>query len=460
MAISITQQPTTPNLVNNNLVFEVTSSLYTNPQYQYVCDLKSNTGALIQRIKQQPNPSGYGVFDVGMILTSNVGPTDQVWTTPVPQTNTSSADQFTILFGEEYGTSVSSSVTIYNGITNATGGSPARTGSQYYYMLGGTLDPNDKVNWNWNSGSKYSNQQINDLEFDYQRGLTDMPATQSVRRYDWATISFLNGNLNGAANSATNAQDIFAMVVDQYNITGGLVIQNVYYNVSTGADNGGPRSTQSQLWSQVYTSQSLNTRLVHFPVGPRNIDEGAGLEADTAYYNVTFHEQFAGTSSYNPDGVYGSYRFDIVDANCGYDGARFAWKNKYGVWDYYTFPLAQTTIDNIERQTYKQTFVNFSTTATTVTYDKARRGNTQFINKITKNRTAETDWIDQETADAMLELFYSTDVYMQDQTPYTGLFFPVVVTNATLTEKTNPRSQKLFKYTLEYQLANDTQNRL
>jgi len=459
MAILISQQATTPNLANNNLVYEVTSSLYANPQYQYICDIKSGS-TLIQRIKQQPNPSGYGVFDIGSIITSNVGPTDQVWMTPTVQTQTTCAKQFTILFGEEYGTSVSSSVSIYNGITNATTGSPARSGSSYYYNLDGTLDPNDKVNWNWNSGSKYSNQQINDLEFNYQRGLTDMPATQSVRRYDWATISFLNGNLNGAANSATNAQDIFVMLVNQYDATGSLIIQNPYYNVSTGADNGGPRSTPSQLWSQVYTSQSQDTRLVHFPAGPRNIDEGAGLEAETAYYDVIFCEQFAGATGSNTDGVYGRYRFDIVDANCGYDGARFAWKNKYGVWDYYTFPLAQTTIDNIERQTYKQTFVNFSTTSTTVSYDRARRGDTQFVNKINKNRTAETDWIDQELADAMLELFYSTDVYMQDQTPYSGIWLPIVVTNATLTEKTNPRTQKLFKYTIEFTLANDTQNRL
>ena len=459
MAILISQQATTPNLANNNLVYEVTSSLYANPQFQYICDIKSGS-TLIQRIKQQPNPSGYGVFDIGMIVTSNVGPTDQVWMTPTVQTQTTCAKQFTVLFGEEYGTSVSSSVSIYNGITNAVTGSPARSGSSYYYNLDGTLDPNDKVNWNWNSGSKYSNQQINDLEFTYQRGLTDMPATQSVRIYDWATISFLNGNLNGAANSATNAQDVYAMVVDQYDATGSLLIQNIYYNVSTGADNGGPRATTTQLWSQVYTSQSQDTRLIHFPAGPRNIDEGAGLESGLAYYNVTFCEQFAGTSSINTDGIYGKYRFDIVDASCGYDGARFAWKNKYGVWDYYTFPLAQTTIDNIDRQTYKQTFVNFSTTSTTVSYDRARRGETQFVNKINKNRTAETDWIDQETADAMLELFYSTDVYMQDQTPYSGIWLPIVVTNATLTEKTNPRTQKLFKYTIEFTLANDTQNRL
>lgn len=458
MAILISQQPTTPNLVNNNLVFEVTSSLYANPQYQYVCDIKSGS-TLIQRIKQQPNPSGYGVFDVGTIMTSNVGPADQVWITPVPQTQTTSATQFTVLFGEEYGTSVSSSVTLYNGITTATSGSPAKSGSTYYYNLGGTLDPNDKVNWNWNSGSKYNNTLINDLTFNYQFGLTDMPATQSVRRYDWHTISFLNGNLHGAANSSTNAQDIFAMVVDQYDITGSLVIQNIYYNVSLGADNGGPRTNNTQLWAQVYTSQSAATRLIHWPVGPRNIDEGAGLEADTAYYTVKFCEQ-ATDAGVNGDGVYGTYRFDLVDANCGYDGARFAWKNKYGVWDYYTFPLAQTTLSNVERQTYKQTFVNFSTTGTTVSYDKARRGQTQFVNKIIRTRTAETDWIDQDTADAMLELFYSTDVYMQEQIPYSSTFLPVVVTNATITEKTNPRTQKLFKYTIEYTLANDTQNRL
>ena len=460
MAISITQQPTSPNLANNNLVYEVTSSLFANPQYQYICDIKSGS-ALIQRIKQQPNPSGFGVFDIGTIVSSNVGPTDQVWVTPVVQTQTTCAKQFTVLFGEEYGTSVSSSVQTYNGIVNNTTASvaPAKSGSNYYYNLDGTLDPNDKVNWNWNSSSFYSNQLIDDLTFNYQRGLTDMPATQSVRIYDWATISFLNGNLNGAANSATNAQDIFAMVVDQYDITGSLLIQNIYYNVSTGADNGGPRANNTQLWSQVYTSQSQETRLIHWPVGPRNIDEGPGLEAGIAYYTVKFCEQ-ATDGGANGDGVYGRYRFDIVDPNCGYDGARFAWKNKYGVWDYYTFPLAQTTLNNIDRQTYTQTFVNFSTTSTTVSYDRARRGQTQFVNIINKNRTAETDWIDQETADAMLELFYSTDVYMQDQTPYSGIWLPIVVTNATLTEKTNPRTQKLFKYTIEFTLANDTQNRL
>ena len=95
------------------------------PQFQYLCDIKTESGTLIQRLKQQPNPSGYGVFDIGMICSANLGPADQVWTIPLVQSQTTCAKQFKVFFGEEYGTSVSSSIQTYNGITNATTASVA-----------------------------------------------------------------------------------------------------------------------------------------------------------------------------------------------------------------------------------------------------------------------------------------------------------------------------------------------
>ena len=456
MSITINQQATSPNLVDNTILYTVNSNQIAQPQFQYLCDIKTSTGTLIQRIKQQPNPSGYGVFDVGMICSYNMGPSDQVWMTNVVQTQTNCAKQFQVLFGEEYGTSVSSSVSIYNGVTNVTGGlPPAQSGRTYYYMLGGTLDPNDKLNWNWPSSSKYYDTEINDSTFNYQVGLTDFPATQSIRRNDWATISTLNGNVHGATNSDEFAQDIYAMVVNQYDVTGSLVISNTYYNVSTGADNGGPRANSTQLWAQVYTLQSQETRLIHWPVGPKNIDEGPGLEADTSYYDVIFYEQ-ATDGFINDNGIYGKYRFEIVSPECGYDGVRFAWKNKYGVWDYFNFGLAQTTNDSIERNEFKQNFVNYSTSTGTVVYDKGRRGLSQYVNKINKLRTAESNWLTQDDADVIRELFFSTEVFIQNGVE----FLPVVIRNGGLTEKTNPRTQKLFKYTVEYQLANDTQNRI
>ena len=115
MAVTLQQYPTSPNMVNNNLVYTVTSTQVTQPQFQFVVDIKDESNTLIQRVKQQPNPSAKGVFDIGTILPSVLGPTDEAWKTTTPQTNSFSGGDFNIYFGEEYGTSVSSSVTLYNG---------------------------------------------------------------------------------------------------------------------------------------------------------------------------------------------------------------------------------------------------------------------------------------------------------------------------------------------------------
>ena len=135
----------------------------------------------------------------------------------------------------------------------------------------------------------------------------------------------------------------------------------------------------------------------------------------------------------------------------------FAYKNKYGVWDYYNFSLAETTVGTIDRQEYKQSFVNFSNTDNNVAYDRERRGRNNYYNEVNKRRTANSNYLTQTDADNLRELFYSTDVYVQQES---GEYFPVVVNNVNVTEKTNPRSQKLFRYTVEYQYANEDRSRL
>ena len=79
-----------------------------------------------------------------------------------------------------------------------------------------------------------------------------------------------------------------------------------------------------------------------------------------------------------------------------------------------------------------------------------------YYNEITKRHAVESDYLTQEFADNLRELFFSTNVYVQEGT----LFYPVVITNANVTEKTNARSQKLFRYTAEYQYANGERPRL
>lgn len=449
MAITINQQPTTPGIANSNLVFSVSSNQSTEPQFQYVVDIEDASNTLIQRVKQQPNPSEYGVFDFGQILPAQLGPTDRIWDTAVVAPNTASGADFKIYFGEEYGTSVSSSVTLYNG-ESATPGDPAKSGSGYYFMLDGFVNESALLNWNWASGSKYDEQNASDdVTFSHQNGLTTF-STQSIRLGDYHTISFLNGNLNGDP-STTAAQNVFAVTCKQYDSNDVQISSSVIYNETIYGSN-----PTGSLWVQVYTSQSEATRLVHFPAGPENwSDAGKPISSSCAYYTLTFNQQ--GTDGRElASAQYGEYRFNVTDANCGYSGVRFAWKNQYGVWDYYNFGLAESTTSTIERQSYDQSFVDYSSTTTSVPYNRERRGTTQYYNKVTKSRTAESDYLNQTDADNIRELFFSTDVYVQQSS---GEWWPAVIDNATVTEKTNPRTQKLFKYTVEYKYANDQRPR-
>ena len=96
MAITITKQPTQPNMANNDLLFVVSSNKTSEPQYQYVLDVfESGSSTLIQRIKQQPNPSALGVFNMGNILTTQMD-SDNTWKTQYFATSSESNKLFDI----------------------------------------------------------------------------------------------------------------------------------------------------------------------------------------------------------------------------------------------------------------------------------------------------------------------------------------------------------------------------
>lgn len=451
MAITIRQEPTVPNMANANLLWEVTSNQVNQAQFQYILDIyESGSATLLQRLKQQPNPSSKGVFDLGTILPTYLE-SDNVWTAASFAISPNSNKDFIIKFGEEYGTSPSSSVTVYDGAGSP--GNPNVTGSAFYTITDGLVEPNSG-DWNFASSTYYSGSTTptgGSANFTRSSALTNAPKTQSIQDGEYETISLYNGNFDG---SSTNAQDIFYVSVRVYN-SAGSNIQNIsLYNYS--GEGGGPRTNPAQVWSAVYADQDNSTRLIHIGVGPQNLaDAGYTLNSSWAYYLVDVTGQ-EGAGVEDGTAIWAQFRFDKDTANCAFPGKRFAWKNEFGVWDYFTFKLADRTDSGIERQDYQQSFVNYSTTTNTVTYDAARRGKTNYYNEITKRYAVESDYLTQEYADNLRELFFSTNVYVQEGTS----FYPVVITNANVTEKTNARSQKLFRYTAEYQYANGERPRL
>tara|TARA_R110000824_G_scaffold74614_1_gene189608 strand:+ start:3229 stop:4590 length:1362 start_codon:yes stop_codon:yes gene_type:complete len=452
MAITINQQPTSPNMSNNDLLYVLSSPLISQPQYQYVADVFiSGSSTLVQRIKQQPNPSGKAVFNVGQILTANLE-SDNIWKTSIFTTSTNCNKNFIVRFGEQYGTSVSSSVTLYTGVSPQAAGEPAKTGSEYYVITDGLVDyPDATTDFNFSSGSYYFEELVDDIPFTHSFALSTAPKTQSLREGDYATISFYNGNADGDADPS-QAQDIFSMQVSQFDING---VSGTNQFITSSILRGSPGS--GILWSNptVVDSQTNQTTLVHLPVGYQNLtDNGVVWDSDVAYYTIIVHPQ-ATDGFTNELGIWDSLRYNIYSGNCDYSGQRFAWKNEFGVWDYYNFTLQSDESNSVERLGFEKTNIPYNTSTTSATFNVAERGNTQFVNKITRRQNANSDWLTQAEADWLKELFFSTNVFVQ----VGSNFQPVVITSAEQVSKTNPRSQKNFQYQIEFEPANQTRNR-
>jgi hypothetical protein len=143
MAITLQQQPTTPNGAYADLLYVATSTNQNQPQFQFVATIQATGSTDVVTLKQQPNPSGKGVFNMGSIITTLVD-YDQPWKTPFVQSSSLSGKTIVTTFAEEFGTSTSSSVSIVNTIT----------GSQVY-IIPAVVEP-DSGDWNFPSSSYFT----------------------------------------------------------------------------------------------------------------------------------------------------------------------------------------------------------------------------------------------------------------------------------------------------------------
>jgi len=395
MAVSFISTPTTPNGTQATIVYSLTG-LSLEPQAKYICDVKDETGTTqLVRIKQPSNESNFGVFEISDVL-HDYTDWDEVWTTPtIVSSSNNNTKTFSIEFGEEFGTSPSSSL-----IVSESQVSQSLTVYPAVEELVSGL--------NWQSGSYY-----NDF-------LSNSPATQSVRLEDYGTLSHFN------------LEDSF---VENYRVTifdesNSILAQKFFTNTYSGSND-------------VEAS-----RLVHYPYGPQNFINEVSLGPVFSNSNWSYYTVVANQNE-------GDRRFERLNSCIEENGTRFAFINKVGTWDYYTANLTKVETQTYNQDTFEQEFVNYSTSDGSVAFDKSRRGTTIYNKTIQKNFGAQTDWLTTEESEWLLELFQSPSVYVQ----YEGGFVPVIITNTSAERKSNPRGQKLFTYRINYQYANKPKSR-
>ena len=453
MAItSVSFQPKLWTSGYNPIIWTVNSNINTLPDMRYVFDVYVNaaTGATAAtyRVKQRPNPSGYGQIDVSSLVQPFINLTNVNYEKTTTQyKSTSDINPYVhVKVGEEY--TVSGVTTSLNGsgVTGAPGYFLSPYGATGYSVrvIPASLDFNTQI------GIMQDTTVFNPFWSNYimdgndSKFLSLEPGDRSIRLTDRYTLTFLN-IWDFAGSPGTYAQSILGMEYKLYNAAGTMTYSNFINN--TVANGGGPQTTAT------YTSITSvrGTNFLTFRCGPADLADIA--LANPAYYTVTAYVKITATSS--PDPVYmasQTIRFNI-DTQCEdlYPNVRLSWLNSLGGRDYYNFDMFYEKTTKSKAEVYNQVPLNWSSSApvnnasSTTPFENYMRGGDKVYNKTVDTEfTIQTDYLTQEYVDYLADIAESPSVWAyigEEDIPTT-----VVVSNVDYTYK-NVKQTKLVQAT-------------
>jgi hypothetical protein len=395
MAVSVINSPTTPNVTGTKLVYSVIGSNVNQPQFQYVTDIyESGSSELLTRLYTYPNLQGPGIIDVARVLDDNLD-YDNYWKITGSIAPQESVKTFDIRFGEAYGTSISSSVTIYTGST-----------PNYLEVFPGIVDAN-QGSFDFPSSS---------FEGTGSAYLTNHPSAVSPLGYGDFDYGYL-----------VDSTDYFTVTTYQdTNITPASITVRGY-KLESGSI--------SFVTSSIIPLPSTEGRFDTIGLGPKNLSEW-----DSGWANYISSGSINHINTINDpgglillindnwdgipyNGVAGNFStpFTLKPQNCEY--TRFAFINKYGFWDYYNVYNPLRKLTNVDRKIYEQNYVDYSSIQSI--YSQTKRGETQYNTGYTDTFEITTTYLDKPMADWLTEMFDSPDVYVQSN----GEFVPINITN-------------------------------
>ena len=421
-----TYQPTTPNVAYTRLGTMVASNDTAAPQYQYVMDVyESGSSEYIVRMVQTPNDITQSPFDIDWVI---FDPSrifqgeldfDNNWKVTGSIAPDQSVKTFELKIGEQYGTSPSSSITIY-----------PNQASMSIEVFPGVVNPTDNSTstvygnaWNFNTSSFVESSNI----------LSNNPEATTI----------------GAFSTIGPDTLILLGLEDYYTITLLDIPQNSVARIFWVGPSG---------FVHIETIPA-NTKFNTIGIGPKNLIEYN--PAWEAYFNdpaVTYVSVIGvATSLISAPNFSYSIKGKANDIQCGDEITKFSFINKYGFWDYYNVYNPVRTTTALERKNYNkpQLLPRFSGFITPQYYGQYT-GYEQFYLRSTDTYSIDTDYITKETADWLEELLESPEVYLQEGSD----FVPIVLTNSSYEHNNSTSRNKLFQYTIEWVYANPRRSRL
>jgi len=272
----------------------------------------------------------------------------------------------------------------------------------------------------------------------------DNIVSQKIQLGQYHTVAFLNGN-------HYLDSEVTGISISTFDSNNTLIEAQAINN--TTANGGAPFGTTIG-YNLFQNTTNVDEGLLYFGCGTAQLEELGFDMTNVADYYVVAINGVAPCSA--------SYRFQIQDADCkGYETIRLAFLNRLGAWDYYNFNKRSVRTTEITRSAMKQNYghtteysTSFAgalqgvTTYNQGTYDGGTR--TFNVNAI-QTIEANTDFITEDEASLLEELFTSVDVYMQ-----TGNNFEPVVISETQYVKQTTANDKLIQYIISIEKGHNT----
>ncbi|HWY35516.1 MAG TPA: hypothetical protein VNX68_12795 [Nitrosopumilaceae archaeon] len=411
MAITINSSPSVLQPVYNPFYWNVISSNVGQPNFRYVVDIYTGATAstYVSRLRILPRPvtttcvtsparvlESYISYDRGVY--SNIGGT--------PTQN--EILQYTIEFGEEYG-STTTGTTTYANLNVATG-------------------------YTWNAVVPYDQLSPSVFSFNFyilsgnnsnSNFLTNMPSTVYFKNAtDRASLSWIN---NWQTPTLT-APGFLTVIVSH--TSGGTSTYEIRNDGWTGA-----------------TPQAI---INHFGIGPWNLNNTpASLfllgtpVSGTGIFNFNTDYQYTVQAYYNGfTGPLSKIQTYVLDDCTKYIPVRLQWLNELGGWDYFNFSLISRKTISANRGTYKKTLA--------YNYTVGDRGTT--VIDVTSNESVLVtgNYINDDISSWLSKsLMTSTEVYEQKTD---GTILPIIISDSDK-ERLKRINDRLYNYEFNYTYA-------
>ena len=319
MALVVQQEPT-PTLLGtaDEIVYVVyeNSGNPTEPKFRYICKVTVD-GTVIAKLKQLPNSTDSGVFDLSMIMKAYTEQDHNVHDITVTGESTTAMEKYTLDFYYEYATTADDDPIEY----------PLAAVTKTAYAVNGTFTPV----YNDYDTTNYDNYILNDVNAK----LLSVFEPQNIRAQesDNGVLAFINGSTSAPWNSPA--------VYFHIQFVSGVHVLNTGYLTNTVTQIAATEPSEFLMYAGLFPA--------NLEAQTQNADLKPSANPKWTYYTIQVSD------STTLSGNEGSAQYKITrEEECKYDAFRLAWWNELGGWDYYTFHGKHTHSEKIVRNNYRE----------------------------------------------------------------------------------------------------------